>query len=332
MKPAIRPILTLSLFAALSAFGADDPPVGAPQADTMEPRSGKAGALLRVQGKSLGKSTVDEVYLTDHRFDLKVKVLEQTETHLTIRIPPFVKPGRLQLLFLTGGKNPLFLEQPFYVQIEDGEEAPLPAPVEVTKAKPAKTVEIASVGAKIPVPPAPAPAPMTSALLPKKSEPVAEPVAAKSEPVVAEKKPVEVAKVIPAPVAPVPVQSPVPSQLQQQPVPTQQQATPVAPQQPAAPGAAAGNPDVEVVPAQVLRRTRVAYPSTASATKVEGIVELLATVGADGRVKAVKIVKGNPFLASAAMTSVRDWLYEPARLNGRPVESQVNVVLNFKRP
>ena len=66
----------------------------------------------------MGKSKVDEVFLTDHRFDLKVKVLEQTETILKIRVPPFVKPGRQQLLFLTKGTNPVYLEQPLFVLVE----------------------------------------------------------------------------------------------------------------------------------------------------------------------------------------------------------------------
>jgi hypothetical protein len=162
MKYAFGSILSLSLL-AVTALGYDDPIPGAPQAESLEPRIGKAGSVLNVKGKALGKATVDEVYLTDHRFDMKVKVLEQSDTSQTFRVPPFVKPGRLQLLLLTSGKNPVFLEQPFYVQIDDGEDTtPLPAPVEVTKKSKGKTVEIASTSKNIPVPAAPAPAPMTS--------------------------------------------------------------------------------------------------------------------------------------------------------------------------
>ena len=55
---------------------------------------------------------MDEVYLTDHTFDMKVKVLDQTDDSIEFRIPPFVKPGRLQLVVKTAGKEPLLLEQP----------------------------------------------------------------------------------------------------------------------------------------------------------------------------------------------------------------------------
>ena len=72
---------------------------------------------------------MDEVYLTDHTFDMKVKVLDQTEDSIEFRIPPFVKPGRLQLLVKTAGKEPVLLEQPVYITVEEPKatlEEPLP--------------------------------------------------------------------------------------------------------------------------------------------------------------------------------------------------------------
>lgn len=93
-----------------------------PQVSKIEPRVGKPGTVLIISGLSLGKDAVDEVYLTDHRFDLKVKVLEQSGDKLKIRIPPFIKAGRQQLLLLTSGKNPVYLEQPVWVQVEDNSD------------------------------------------------------------------------------------------------------------------------------------------------------------------------------------------------------------------
>ncbi len=83
------------------------------------PESGKIGSVLKIQGDFLGKTKVDEVYLTDHTFDMKVKVLAQTEDSIEFRVPPFVKPGRLQLLVKTTGKEPMLLEQPVYITIEE---------------------------------------------------------------------------------------------------------------------------------------------------------------------------------------------------------------------
>jgi len=83
------------------------------------PDSGQIGSVLRIQGVFLGKTKVDEVYLTDHTFDMKVKVLAQTDNSIEFRVPPFVKPGRLQLLVKTAGKEPILLEQPLYITIEE---------------------------------------------------------------------------------------------------------------------------------------------------------------------------------------------------------------------
>jgi hypothetical protein len=85
----------------------------------VQPDNGKAGSILKVEGIALGKANVDEVYLSDHTFDLKVKVLNQTDSSIEFRIPPFVKPGRLQLVVKTVGKEPLILEQPVYITVEE---------------------------------------------------------------------------------------------------------------------------------------------------------------------------------------------------------------------
>lgn len=93
-----------------------------PQAVKMEPKNAKPGTIVTITGVALGTSAVDEVYFTDHRFDMKVKVLEQTDTMLKVRIPPFLKPGRQQLLLLTKGETQVYLEQPFYVLVESKED------------------------------------------------------------------------------------------------------------------------------------------------------------------------------------------------------------------
>jgi len=93
-----------------------------PVMNTVQPDTGKVGSVLRIQGVYLDKSKVDEVYLTDHTFDMKVKVLDQTEQSIQFRIPPSAKPGRLQLLVKTAGKEPVLLEQPVYITVEEPKE------------------------------------------------------------------------------------------------------------------------------------------------------------------------------------------------------------------
>src|SRR5579863_4638669 len=91
----------------------------APQMRSIEPGKGKVGSVLLVSGVHLDKHNVDEVYLSDHTLDLMVKILEQSETSIKFRIPPSVKPGRLQLVLKTPGEEAMLLEQPVWVTIED---------------------------------------------------------------------------------------------------------------------------------------------------------------------------------------------------------------------
>lgn len=122
----------------ISAFAADL----VPMATQMEPRSGPPGTVVTIIGKTLEKNRVEEIYLTDHRFDLLVKVLEQTNERITIRVPPFAKPGRYQILFLarTMNQQQVLLEQPVYLLVEEGPAAPAPpVPKMESKAQPPTT-------------------------------------------------------------------------------------------------------------------------------------------------------------------------------------------------
>ena len=115
--------MRLMLLTTLFCFGlAGSLSAQAPQMNNVQPDGGKIGSVLRVHGVALGKAKVDEVYLTDHTFDMKVKVLDQQDDTIEFRIPPSVKPGRLQLLVKTTGKQPLLLEQPVYITVEEPKE------------------------------------------------------------------------------------------------------------------------------------------------------------------------------------------------------------------
>jgi hypothetical protein len=108
-----------ALLLALSCFAAGDEL--APQITKVEPRVAKPGDLVIVTGVSLGDDRVDEVYLSDHKFDMKVKVVEQTGKMIKFRVPPFAK-GRMQLLMLmkpVKEEEPKLLELPAYLLIEE---------------------------------------------------------------------------------------------------------------------------------------------------------------------------------------------------------------------
>ncbi len=71
------------------------------------------------------------------------------------------------------------------------------------------------------------------------------------------------------------------------------------------------------------------YPPEAKAKRVSGMVEFRVTVGTDGSVRDVVLVRGNPSLVGAAKTAVLQWRYRPLSLNGTPVAFKTNIVVNF---
>jgi hypothetical protein len=115
----MRLVLSLSLLCIGAAASLS---AQVPHMHSVQPDSGKIGSVLQIHGLFLGKTQVDEVYLTDHTFDMKVKVLGQSEDVIEFRIPPSVKPGRLQLLVKTTGHDPVLLEQPVYITVEEPKE------------------------------------------------------------------------------------------------------------------------------------------------------------------------------------------------------------------
>jgi hypothetical protein len=119
----MRPLLFAAILSATCVAGLAGDSLGnpAPQMLEISQKSAKPGEIITVSGLGLNTKNVDEIYLTDHKFDMRVKVIEQKDTEVKIRVPPFAKPGRMQLLFLTRGDKPLLLEQPVYLLIEDPE-------------------------------------------------------------------------------------------------------------------------------------------------------------------------------------------------------------------
>jgi len=86
----------------------------------------------------------------------------------------------------------------------------------------------------------------------------------------------------------------------------------------------------QVQPAELIRRVNPEFPKLARDAGAGGTVEVVATIGTDGRVKNVRAVSGNPLLRTPAIAAVKQWIYRPTILNGQAVESETRVVLDFK--
>lgn len=98
------------------------------------------------------------------------------------------------------------------------------------------------------------------------------------------------------------------------------------PAAPAAPVQVGGN----VKPARMISAVRPVYPALAKTQHVAGDVHVDALIDATGRVTTMKVVSGPSLLHQAAMDALRQWKYQAATLDGRPVAMHLTVTIQFR--
>jgi len=86
----------------------------------------------------------------------------------------------------------------------------------------------------------------------------------------------------------------------------------------------------EIKPPRLVRRVEPVYPEIARQARKEGVVILEATTDVYGRVQSVRVLRSEPFLDEAAIEAVRQWVYEPMIINGRPRSVTFTVTVIFK--
>jgi protein TonB len=91
-------------------------------------------------------------------------------------------------------------------------------------------------------------------------------------------------------------------------------------------------PVSRIVAAQLVHRVEPIYPDAARRLGISGKVVLKANITRAGTVGNVRWVSGNDLFRDTAMAALKQWRYKPASLNGQPVESDLEIVLQFKRP
>jgi protein TonB len=72
------------------------------------------------------------------------------------------------------------------------------------------------------------------------------------------------------------------------------------------------------------------YPVAALIARLEGVVEMEATIDERGRVEHLVVVHSTPLFDAAALAAVRQWRFTPTLLNGVPVPVLMKVTVNFR--
>ena len=88
----------------------------------------------------------------------------------------------------------------------------------------------------------------------------------------------------------------------------------------------------EVAEGLLSQRVQPGYPEQALKSGLQGAVVLQAWIAPDGSIRDLKLVRGSLLLGRAAYKAVKQWHYKPYLLNGRAVEAQTFVTVNFRLP
>ncbi len=82
----------------------------------------------------------------------------------------------------------------------------------------------------------------------------------------------------------------------------------------------------------LLQKVLPSYPEQAVKARLQGPVVLQAWIGRDGTIQDLKLVRGSFLLGQAAYRAVKKWRYQPYLVNGRAVEAETFVTVDFRLP
>ena len=82
----------------------------------------------------------------------------------------------------------------------------------------------------------------------------------------------------------------------------------------------------------LLQKVLHIYTEQANRARLQGPVVLQAWIGRDGTIQDLKLIQGSFVLGQAAYRAVKQWRYQPYLVNGRAVEAQTFVTVDFKLP
>jgi hypothetical protein len=115
-------LATVLVSVLLPFFAAVDPktePLPTPMMRIVEPATVRPGGEVTVTGEHLGKRIVGEVYLSSNGVNTKVEVLTQTDQEIRFRVPADQKPGSYRIVVLMKSADPLLIEEPVRLIVQE---------------------------------------------------------------------------------------------------------------------------------------------------------------------------------------------------------------------
>jgi outer membrane biosynthesis protein TonB len=81
--------------------------------------------------------------------------------------------------------------------------------------------------------------------------------------------------------------------------------------------------------AKPIRQTNLLYPIEAQNEHVSGLVEMQLTIAEDGSVQSPRVVSGDPLLRAGRTEEVSKWVFQPLRVDGKPVAMTTELTIRF---
>ena len=84
-----------------------------------------------------------------------------------------------------------------------------------------------------------------------------------------------------------------------------------------------------VMAIKLLHRDEPEYPPVAKVAGVEGVVVMRVLIDRSGATQETEVVWGHPALRNAALESLKNWRWEPIKVDGEAVPASTTVTFNF---
>ena len=86
----------------------------------------------------------------------------------------------------------------------------------------------------------------------------------------------------------------------------------------------------EIMAARIVSKVEPVYPEEARRAGKQGLAVLDAVIAADGNVRRLSAISGDDALAKSAADAVRQWKFEPYRAEGRALEVETSIAVEFR--
>ncbi|HZO57121.1 MAG TPA: energy transducer TonB, partial [Bryobacteraceae bacterium] len=87
----------------------------------------------------------------------------------------------------------------------------------------------------------------------------------------------------------------------------------------------------DVSPPHLIYKVEPAYTEEARDAKITGVVKLSVVIERDGVANEIKVIESlDPGLDANAILAVKQWQFEPGKIDGKPVRVSAEILVNFR--